>query len=330
MDTGQSERRALAYGAGAYLLWGLFPVYWPLLAPAGAAEILAHRIVWTLVLVAGLLVARRRWAWVRGLGARGVVLLAVAAVLISVNWLTFIWGVVNGHVVETSLGYFVTPLVSVLLGVLVLGERLRRTQWVALGLGGVAVLVLAADYGRPPWIALVLAFSFGSYGLIKKKIGVGAVESLAGETVVLALPALAYVGWLVARGGSTFGAEGAGHALLLVLAGPVTAVPLLLFGAAARRLPLSVLGLLQYLAPVLQFAFGVLLFHEPMPPARLAGFALVWAALVLLTADGLRHAHRRRAAAAQGVSTSSTSPEALVTSTRSIASRGTGATASTR
>ncbi len=289
-----ADRQGLAYGAGAYLLWGLFPLYWPLLEPAGPGEVLAHRVLWSLVFVAGLLALRRRWVWVRRLGARRTGLLAVAAAVVSVNWLGYIWGVSNGHVVETSLGYFINPLVTVLLGVLVLGERLRPVQWAALGLGAVAVLVLTADYGRPPWLALLLAFSFATYGFVKKQVGIGAVESLGVETALLAVPALAYLGWLAATGGSTFGAGGGGHVLLLVLAGPVTAVPLLLFGAAARRLPLSVLGLLQYLAPVLQFGFGVLLFHEPMPPARLAGFALVWLALVVLTADGLRSARRTR------------------------------------
>jgi len=289
-----TQRPGLAYGAGSYLLWGLFPLYWPLLEPAGAGEVLAHRIVWSVVFVAGLLVLRGRWSWVRGLGAGRTALLGVAAAVVSVNWLGYIWGVSNGHVVETSLGYFINPLVTVLLGVLVLGERLRPVQWAALGLGAVAVVVLTVDYGRPPWLALMLAFSFATYGFVKKKVAIGAVESLGVETALLALPALAYLGWLTVAGQATFGTEGGGHVLLLVLAGPVTAVPLLLFGAAARRLPLSLLGLLQYLAPVLQFAFGVLLFHEPMPPARLAGFALVWAALVVLTADGLRAARRTR------------------------------------
>jgi chloramphenicol-sensitive protein RarD len=280
-------------------------------------EIPAHRIAWSVVFVAALLAIRGRWSWLGGLGARRAGLLTVAAAVVSVNWLGYIWGVSNGHVVETSLGYFINPLVTVLLGVLLLGERLRGAQWAALGLGAAAVVVLAVDYGRPPWLALLLAFSFACYGFIKKKVGIGAVESLGVETAVLALPALAYLAWLVAAGRSTFGTEGVGHTLLLVLAGPVTAVPLLLFGAAARRLPLSVLGLLQYLAPVLQFGFGVLLFHEPMPPARLAGFALVWAALVLITVEGLHDARRSRRVAQTG-SVSSGRPMALVTSKRPI------------
>jgi chloramphenicol-sensitive protein RarD len=291
------QRRGLASGTGAYFLWGLFPVYWPLLEPAGPVEVLAHRVVWSLVFVAVLLGFRNRWGWVRTLGARRSGLLAVAATVISVNWGLYIWGVNNGHVVETSLGYFINPLVTVLLGVLVLRERLRRGQWLALGLGALAVVVLAVDYGRPPWLALTLAVSFGTYGLIKKQVGIMAAESLGVETAVLALPALGYLGWLTAHGDSTLGSEGVGHALLLAATGPITAVPLLLFGAAARRLPLSTLGLLQYLAPVLQFGFGVLVFHEPMPAARLVGFAIVWLALVVFTAEGIRHARAVRAAA---------------------------------
>ena len=297
-----TNRRGLAYGAGAYLLWGLFPLFWPLLEPAGAVEILAHRIVWSLVVVGGVLLVRRRLAGIAAIGRRRLALLAAAGVVIGLNWAFYIWGVNNGHVVETSLGYFVNPLVTVLLGVFVLGERLRRGQWAAVAVGAVAVAVLTVDYGRPPWIALVLAFSFGTYGLIKKSVGAGAMESVTVETATLALPAVAYLTWLTAAGQSHFGQVSAGHTLLLLATGPVTAVPLLFFGAAARRLPLTVLGLLQYLAPVLQFLFGVLLFHEPMPPARLAGFALVWLALVALTAESLRHQRRRyvlaRAAAA--------------------------------
>lgn len=277
----------------------MFPLYWPLLEPAGAVEILAHRVVWTLGVSAVLLTTQRRWGWIAGLrhNPRPLWLLAPAAALIAVNWGTYIWGVNNDHVVETSLGYFINPLITVLFGVLLLGERLRRVQWGALGLGTAAVVVLTVDYGRPPWIALTLAFSFGCYGLCKKAAGVGAVESLAVETAVLFLPALGYLGWLTVAGQSTFAQESFGHADLLVLAGPITAVPLLFFGAAARRLPLSVLGLLQYLAPVLQFLFGVLVFHEPMPTVRLVGFALVWTALVLLTAESVRHQRRQATAA---------------------------------
>ena len=282
----------MALGAAAYLLWGLFPLYWPLLEPAGAVEILAHRVVWSLVVVAAVLVVQRRWRWIGALGRRRVALLVAAALFIAVNWATYIYGVNTGQVVETSLGYFVNPLVTVGLGVLVLHERLRATQWAAVGIAGVAVVVLTLDYGRPPWIALVLAVSFGLYGLLKKQVGIGAVDSLAVETAVLFAPALAYLVLLAGRGSGTFGAAGSGHALLLVSTGMVTAVPLLFFGAAATRVPLTVIGLLQYLAPVMQFLIGVLLYREPMPASRVAGFALVWLALVLLTADGVAASRR--------------------------------------
>lgn len=289
---GAAGRTGLTAGVGAYLLWGLFPAFFPLLKPAGAVEILAHRVLWSLLVVAGVLAVSGRLGSLRGLGRRRLLLLALAGGLIGVNWATFIWGVNHGHVVETSLGYFINPLVTVLFGVLLLGERLRRWQWIALGMAAVAVVVLTVDYGRPPWIALTLAFSFGSYGLIKKTVGIGAVQSLTVETAALAVPALAYLVWLGAAGQATFGSGAVGHSLLLASTGPVTAVPLLLFGMAATRLPLSVLGLVQYLAPVLQFLFGVLLFHEAMPAARLAGFALVWLALAMLTGESLRHQRR--------------------------------------
>ena len=298
----------MLYGVACYLIWGLFPLYWPLLEPAGSIEILAHRIVWSLLVVATVLAVTRNWAWVRPLLADRATLarMALAAVLISVNWATYIWGVNNEHVVETSLGYFINPVVTVLIGVLVLHERLRPVQWAAIGLGTVAVLVLAVDYGRPPWIALGLAGSFATYGLIKKRVGVtvGAVQSLTVETAVLVLPALAYLLTLEGRGDGHFGHVGVGHSLLLASAGVATAVPLLLFASAARRVPLSTLGLLQYLAPVLQFLIGVLVYDEPMPASRLVGFALVWAALVVLSVDGVRNAGRnRRAARAELVST---------------------------
>lgn len=218
----------------------------------------------------------------------------MAAATITVNWGLYIWSVNNGHVVEASLGYFINPLVTIAMGVLLLGERLRPVQWVAVGTGLVAVLVLAIGYGRPPWISLTLAFSFATYGLMKKKVNMGGLESLTAETAVMFVPALGYLLWLGARGESTFTSEGAGHAALLASAGLVTAVPLILFGAAAIRVPLSTLGLLQYLAPVFQFVLGILYFHEAMPPERWAGFALVWLALTLLTWDAFRTARRTR------------------------------------
>jgi chloramphenicol-sensitive protein RarD len=223
-------------------------------------------------------------------------LVVAAAVLVTVNWGCYIWAVNSGHVVEASLGYFVNPLVTIALGVLVLRERLRPAQWVAVGTGAVAVVVLTAGYGRLPWIALTLAGTFALYGLIKKRVGIGPLESVAAETAVQFLPALGYLIVIGARGDATLTTHGPGHAALLAGAGLVTAVPLLFFGAAAIRLPLSTVGLLQYLAPLFQFLLGLLWFHEPMPPARWAGFALVWVALALLTADALRTAHRARAA----------------------------------
>ncbi len=297
-----ATRRGTLYGAGAYLLWGLFPLYWPLLEPSSPVEVLAHRVLWSLGVVLVLLAVLRRLPAVReALRDRGKAWrLALAAVVIAVNWGTYIYGVSSDQVVETSLGYFVNPIVTVLLGVLVLGERLRTGQWVALGLAFVAVVVLTVENGRPPWLALVLAFSFGAYGLLKKTAGVGAVEGLGIETLVLLLPAAGYVAWLGATGDSTFGSEGTDHALLVALSGLITAVPLLLFGAAASRVPLSTLGILQYLAPTIQFLIGVLLYDEPMPPAKLAGFLLVWVALALFTSESLRNRRRQlRLAVAQ-------------------------------
>ena len=285
-------RRGVAYGVAAYGMWGLLPMFWPLLRPSGALEILAHRMVWSLAVVLIIHAVLRNWGWLRVLGRRRLGLLTIAALLVTVNWGVYIWAVNHSHVVETSLGYFINPLVSVALGVLVLGERLRRLQWVAIGIGAVAVLALAVDYGRPPWIALVLAFSFGAYGLVKKTAAVGAVEALSVETGVMFVPALAFLLVLQASGEATFGAQGLGHVLLLVGSGLVTAVPLLCFGAAANRVPLSTVGLLQYLAPVLQFVIGVLVMGEDMPASRLAGFALVWLALALLTFEMAHSRHR--------------------------------------
>ncbi|WP_128433017.1 EamA family transporter RarD [Streptomyces cyaneus] len=285
-------------GFAAYGMWGLVPLFWPLLKPAGAVEILAHRMAWSLVFVAIALAVVRRWAWAGELirQPRRLALVAVAAGVITVNWGLYIWSVNTGHVVEASLGYFINPLVTIAMGVLLLKERLRPAQWAAVGVGFAAVVVLTVGYGRPPWISLVLAFSFATYGLVKKKVNLGGVESLAAETAIQFLPAMGYLVWLTTRGESTFTSEGPGHAALLAATGVVTAVPLVCFGVAAIRVPLSTLGLLQYLAPVFQFLLGVLYFHEAMPAERWAGFALVWLALTLLTADAWRSARRNRLA----------------------------------
>ncbi|WP_443056680.1 EamA family transporter RarD [Streptomyces sp. MUM 178J] len=280
-------------------MWGLVPLFWPLLKPSGALEILAHRMVWSLVFVALALLALRRWSWARELirAPRKLGLLTLAATVITVNWGVYIWAVNSGQVVEASLGYFINPLVTIAMGVLLLKERLRPAQWAAVAVGFAAVLVLAVGYGRPPWISLILAFSFACYGLIKKRVNIGGLESLAAETAVQFLPALGFLLWLGADGSLSFGAHGAVHASLLAATGLVTALPLICFGAAAIRVRLSTLGLLQYLAPVFQFLLGVWYFHEAMPPERWAGFALVWLALTVLTWDALRTARRNRAEA---------------------------------
>ena len=299
------SKRGLLSGATAYALWGLFPLYWPLLEPAGALEILACRIVLSLIVVALLLAVRRELRGLRTMDQGTVLRLCAAGVIIALNWGAYIWGVNNGHVVETSLGYFINPLITVAFGVVLLHERLRRMQWAAVALGALAVVILSVDYGRPPWLALLLAVSFGTYGLIKKRTRATAPEGLLVEAAVLTVPALAVLGVLAGTGGATWIGSAAtpGHLLLLAAAGPATAIPLLFFAAAATRLPLSTLGLLQYLAPVMQFAIGVLVRHEPMPPALLGGFSLVWLALALLTVDAVRHRH--------GVPSCVTEPEVL-------------------
>ncbi len=281
------QRRAgLAYAFAAYGIWGLFPLYFPLLEPTGALEILVHRMIWSLVFVALILTVRGQWAWVVPLwrDRRRFLLLVCAAALISVNWGVYIWAVNAGHVVEAALGYFVTPLVSIALGVVVLRERLRRTQWAAVLVGAIAVVVISVGYGHFPWIALSLAASFGCYGLAKKLAATGAVESLAVETAVMALPAFAYLGFLEARGTATFGHTALHTDALLVSAGAVTAVPLLLFASATRRAPLTLVGLVQYLTPILQFLVGRFVRHEAVSGGQLAGFALVWVALLILGA----------------------------------------------
>ncbi|WP_432476426.1 EamA family transporter RarD [Nocardioides sp. GXQ0305] len=297
------SRRGFLYGVAAYGLWGVFPLYWPLLEPAGALEILAHRVLWSLVTVSIVVVVLRRTAAVRAVLAdpRTRWLLLGASAVISLNWFGYIWGVNNGRVVETSLGYFINPLVTVLMGVLILGERLRRPQWVAVGLASIAVVVLTVDYGRPPWVALLLAFSFATYGLAKKQAGVDAVESLTVETLFIGPFAAAYIGWLAWQGTGEFGQHGAAHAWLLTTAGVVTVIPLLCFGAAAIRVSMVTIGLLQYIAPILQFLIGVWLYQEAMPASRWIGFVLVWIALVVFTVDAAHHRRRQLRLAAEAV-----------------------------
>lgn len=286
-------RAGVLFGAAAYILWGFFPLYWPLITAAEPVEILTHRIIWSLVFVVGVLAVRRRWSWLAELRRRprAIAALAAAGAAIAVNWGVYIWAVSNDHVVESSLGYFINPLIIVMLGVVVLHERMRPVQWVAVGIATVGVMVIAVDAGRPPWIALVLACSFGLYGLLKKQATVDSLESLGVETAALVVPAVAYLAITTADGTAAFGRASLGQHALLVGAGVVTAIPLLLFGAAAQRIPLTTLGLLQYLNPTMQLFFGVWLRHEPFPASRLVGFAIVWVALATFSADAL---HRRR------------------------------------
>lgn len=282
---------------GAYALWGVFPLYFPLLEPAGALEILAQRVFWTTVTCALVLaVLRRPLPW-RGLSIRQLRLLAVAACAVAANWGIYIGAVNTGHVVEAALGYFINPLVTVLLGVVVLKERLRALQVVAVTVAVLAVLVLTVAYGHVPWIALSLALTFGGYGLLKKQASVAPLPSLAYESAVLTPFALAGIAALELTGRGTL-SESPGHLALLMTTGMVTAGPLLLFGAAANRVPLSVLGLLQYVTPILQLAIGVLVRHEPMTGTRWAGFSLVWLALAVFASDGLRTRRLRTAPAA--------------------------------
>jgi chloramphenicol-sensitive protein RarD len=281
------ERRGYVYGLVAYAIWGFFPIYFKLLQPAGPLEILAHRVIWSVVFVSLLLAAMRK---------RRVVLkpgIVLAALLIAVNWGTYIYGVNSDRVVETALGYFITPLVVVLLGVTVQRERLRLWQWIAVGVGAVAVVVLTVDYGRLPYIALLLAASFGSYSLVKKRLALPPAEGLFVESTVIAIPALAYLVVINANHTATFGHVSAGHTTLMIFSGVATAIPLLLFAGAANRVPMVGIGILQYVAPIIQLACGVFLYHEPMPAARLAGFGLVWIALIIFTVDAIRSARQK-------------------------------------
>jgi len=283
----------------AYALWGLFPLYFHLLSDVSPVEVVANRVVWSLVFLVLLTLITRSWA--KSLAAarnrRHVAMLTVAAAFLALNWGVYVYAVASGQVVEASLGYFINPLVSVGLGVLVLRERLRPGQWAAVGIAVVAVGVLAVSYGRLPWISLVLAFSFGIYGLVKKQVGIGSVESLTIETAALSPIALVIMGLFAAQGESAMASGDPQTIVLLVLLGPVTAIPLLAFGGAATRIPLSTLGIMQYFTPIFQFLLGVFYFGETMSPTRWLGFVLVWASLVVMTADSLIAARGRRNAA---------------------------------
>ena len=284
------SRRGLLLAFAAYTIWGLFPLYWPLLEPGGSVEILAHRVAWSAAtMIVGVLLLRRTGRVLAVLRTRRQRrILVVAAVLITVNWGFYIYGVTTEHVVETSLGYFIGPLVTVAIAVVVLREHLRPLQRVALALATLAVLGLTLDYGRPPWIALALAVTFASYGLAKKQVGAGAVEGLTIESSVMAPFAIAYLIWLQTVGDSQAFTDAPGHFALLATSGIVTAVPLLCFSAAASRVSLTTIGMVQYVTPTLQFLIGVLVRDEPMPAARWIGFAIIWTALALFTIDAVR------------------------------------------
>ncbi len=288
----EEQRRGTAYAFLAYGIWGLFPLYFHALAPAGAFEILAHRILWTLVFCALILVARRDLAWARPVVRTPRLALGVTAagLLIGTNWVIYVAAVLHGLTYEAALGYFLNPIVTVALGVLVLREGLRRWQWVAVGIGAVAAVYLAVAGGGFPWIAVSLAFTFGSYGLVKKRLGatLQAMHSLAAETTVLAPIAVVILLVVSSRGETTLVGHGAAHTVLLLLAGVVTAVPLLLFAASARRIPLVSVGLIQFVTPVLQLLCGVLLLGEHVSPRLWVGFGIVWVALVVLATDSVR------------------------------------------
>jgi chloramphenicol-sensitive protein RarD len=281
--------KGILAGIGAYTLWGLFPIYWRLLEKDPAIEILAHRMVWSLVFVAGILTVQKDWRWLGEVlrNRKTMVVYTLAAILLSLNWYTYIWAVNAGFVVEASLGYFINPLVNFLLGVIFFGERLRGGQVVAVMLAVLGVVYLTVNYGSLPWISLVLAFTFGMYGLIKKTASLESMHGFSLETMVLFLPALVYLLYREATGVGAFVHQGTIVTLLLILAGPVTSIPLLMFGYAARRIPLSMLGFIQYIAPTLQFLLGVFVYLEPFPKARLVGFCIIWLALLVYSLEGV-------------------------------------------
>ena len=270
----------------AYVLWGLFPLYWPLLQPANPLEIVSHRAVWTMVFCIVVLAVTHALKSTLATFKRPKVALKLltTTILISINWLVYIWATNNNHVVEASLGYYINPLIIIAFGVVLLKEKMRRLQWAAVSIATVGVIILTVDYGRLPWIALALALSWGTYGLVKKQLGLGALEGLAIETMIAFIPYCAYLIFIGAKGDGQFG-HGVGLTALLVSAGAVTAIPLLLFNGSTNRLPYSTIGLLQYITPTIQFSIGVWVNHEAMPTARWVGFIFIWVALMTLAGD---------------------------------------------
>ncbi len=288
----------LLYAALAYALWGLFPLYFRQIAAVSSFEIVVQRCVWALVVLVIALTVMRRWSWLaRGMRQpRQLAQFALSALLLSANWLVYVWAVNHERVIDASLGYFITPLVNVLLGYVVLQERLRRAQVAAVALAGLGVLWLTVQAGQLPWIGLVLAASFGSYGLLRKTASLGALEGLALETLILAPLVIPLLLWITSQGGGALTSGDPALIAWLLLAGPLTVVPLLLFAAGARRITMATLGLLQYIGPTIQFGLGVWLFHEPFSGARLVGFALIWLALAIYSAESWWMARRRAAA----------------------------------
>jgi chloramphenicol-sensitive protein RarD len=276
----------LLFGVSAYTLWGLFPIYWPLLEPANPVEIVSHRAVWTLVFCFIILWLTKTLKSTLALLKRPKIVagLFLGSILISINWIIYIYAATSGHVVEASLGYYINPIVVIATGVLILKEKLRPLQWVSVGVATLGVAVLTLDYGRLPWIALGLAFSWGGYGLVKKQLGLGALEGLSIETLISSGAYLAYLIWLGNQGEGQFGVSWK-ITLLFIGGGAVTAIPLLLFNGATNRLPLTLIGLLQYITPTIQFSIGVWYFNEDMPAARWIGFVIIWIALVALAFD---------------------------------------------
>jgi len=283
------EKLGLVYGVSAYVLWGMFPLYWPLLEPASSLEIVSHRAVWTMVFCLIVLYLTKALKSTLATFKRPKVAakLFATTILISINWLVYIWATNNGHVVEASLGYYINPLIVIAFGVILLKERMRPLQWAAVSIATIGVLVLTIDYGRLPWVALGLALSWGGYGLIKKQLGLGALEGLAIETLIAFIPYCGYLIFIGAKGEGQFG-HGTGLTILLISAGAITAIPLLLFNGSTTRLPFSTIGLLQYITPTIQFSIGVWIRHEAMPTARWVGFIFIWLALTTLAIDLLR------------------------------------------
>jgi chloramphenicol-sensitive protein RarD len=282
------RRSGLLFGVGAYVCWGTFPAFFPLLKPAGAVEVLAHRIVWSFVLMAVVIAVVRRIGDLKAITARTWLLLTAASALISVNWVIYVYAVNNGHVVDAALGYFINPLVTVALGLMIFREQLNRAQFVALAIAVVAVVVLTMEVGAPPYIGLGLALSFGLYGAVKKVVPTDPRVSVGVEAGLATPFATAFIIAVQATGHGTFTNQGTAHIVLMILSGVVTALPLLLFAAAAQRLPLVTMGLLFYLTPAMQLTWGVVVGHEPMPPARWVGFALIWVALSVFSVDAVR------------------------------------------